>query len=306
MPHPRQRPHMTFASAWEGCAVASRKSATRLGAPKELASWGFAAPPDAPPNDVCRCLAVFRGMRHLAASLSRVARHGLRLGAGEGTWYDSGMQTNPKTWTADARALPTNTPLSAEEVLEKIKAAAGDDFLDGSLAPREEADSGDPAAQVRCRFRGPALRRVVEALLVPQYPHLSVIAAVDCGETIELPYVFALFSGAGHDAAGSSPDARRSCEVRVIATAVVPKSDPVIDTISDLVPGALFSEREKQEMIGVKVKGIPDPRRLFLPDDVPEGVYPWRKDETGIPPEMVRELWKTGRGVADGAAPPEA
>ena len=216
------------------------------------------------------------------------------------------MQTNPKTWTADARALPTDRPLSAEEVLAKIKAAAGDDFLDGSLAPREEAASGDPAHHVRCRFRGPALRRVVEALLSTQYPHLSVIAAVDCGDSIELPYIFALFSGAGHDPAGSSPDAAKSREVRVIATAVVPKSDPVIDTISDLIPGALFSEREKQEMIGVTVRGIPDPRRLFLPDDVPEGVYPWRKDETGIPPDMVRELWKTGRGVDGVPSAPEA
>ena len=111
-------------------------------------------------------------------------------------------------------------------------------------------------------------------------------------------FVSALFSGAGHDAAGSSPEARRSCEVRVIATAVVPKSDPVIDTISDLVPGALFSEREKQEMIGVKVKGIPDPRRLFLPDDVPEGVYPWRKDETAPKEPMVRDLWSAGRPQA--------
>ena len=216
------------------------------------------------------------------------------------------MQTNQKVWTADARALPTDRPLTAEEVLSEIKAAAGDDFLDGKTVSREEAASGDPAAQVHCRFRGPALRRVVEALSSPQYPHLSVIAAVDCGDTIELPYVFALFSGAGHDAAGSSPDAVKSQEVRVIATAVVPKADPVIDTISDLIPGALFSEREKQEMIGVKVRGIPDPRRLFLPDDVPEGVYPWRKDETGIPPEMVRELWKTGRGLGGDAPAPEA
>jgi len=213
------------------------------------------------------------------------------------------MQTTPKVWTADARALPVENPLSAEEVLGKIEAAAGSDFLSGEVVSREEAKSGDAASQVRCRFRGTALRRVVEALLTPQYPHLSVIAAVDCGETIELPYVFALFSGAGHDAAGSSPDAEKSREVRVIATAVLEKANPEIDTISDLIPGALFSEREKQEMMGVKVKGIPDPRRLFLPDDVPEGVYPWRKDETGIPPEMVRELWKTGRGLGDDAAP---
>jgi membrane-bound hydrogenase subunit beta len=36
-------------------------------------------------------------------------------------------------------------------------------------------------------------------------------------------------------------------------------------------------------MIGVIVDGIPDGRRIFLPDDFPEEVYPWRKDEKGIP-----------------------
>ena len=61
----------------------------------------------------------------------------------------------------------------------------------------------------------------------------------------------------------------------------LPKSNPTIETVCDLIPGALVTEREKQEFLGVKIKGIPDSRRLFLPDDIPEGVYPWRRDETG-------------------------
>ena len=42
-------------------------------------------------------------------------------------------------------------------------------------------------------------------------------------------------------------------------------------------------------MLGVKIIGIPDSRRLFLPDDFPEGVYPWRRDETG-PEKMYKNL----------------
>jgi membrane-bound hydrogenase subunit beta len=67
------------------------------------------------------------------------------------------------------------------------------------------------------------------------------------------------------------------------------KNDLRIPTITDIIPGALFTERETQEMMGVEVIGIPDKRRLFLPDDFPDGVYPWRKDETG-PQDLLRVL----------------
>ena len=58
-----------------------------------------------------------------------------------------------------------------------------------------------------------------------------------------------------------------------------PKKDLTIPTVTDLIPGAIFTERETQEMMGVEVIDIPDGRRLFLAGDLPEGIYPWRKDE---------------------------
>jgi Ni,Fe-hydrogenase III component G len=61
----------------------------------------------------------------------------------------------------------------------------------------------------------------------------------------------------------------------------LPKSNLEIESICDLIPGALITEREKQEFLGIKIIGIPDDRRLFLPEDLPKGIYPWRKDETG-------------------------
>ena len=42
-------------------------------------------------------------------------------------------------------------------------------------------------------------------------------------------------------------------------------------------------------MLGIKVIGIPDSRRLFLPDDFPDGVYPWRKNEKGME-KLIRNL----------------
>lgn len=60
--------------------------------------------------------------------------------------------------------------------------------------------------------------------------------------------------------------------------AIVPKDSPEIDTITDVIPGALFYEKEVHEMFGIDIKGHPDLTHLELPDDWPEGLYPLRKD----------------------------
>ena len=58
----------------------------------------------------------------------------------------------------------------------------------------------------------------------------------------------------------------------------VPKENPKIQTISDLLPGAQFHERETADLFGVVFEGHPNPARLVLPDDWPENLYPLRKD----------------------------
>ena len=60
--------------------------------------------------------------------------------------------------------------------------------------------------------------------------------------------------------------------------AEVPENGGVIDSITPVVPAANWSEREFQDLVGVKADGHPDPRRLVLADDWPEGVHPLRKD----------------------------
>ena len=51
-----------------------------------------------------------------------------------------------------------------------------------------------------------------------------------------------------------------------------------VESITPWVAGANWSERECQDLMGVKAKGHPDPRRLIVADDWPEGVHPLRKD----------------------------
>lgn len=110
-----------------------------------------------------------------------------------------------------------------------------------------------------------------------QFPHMAVVSGNDYPKEIELIYHFSLDFGKDRK------------EISLNISVFVPKSKPEIETICDYIPGALITEREKQEMLGVKVIGIPDSRRLFLPDDFPKGVYPWRKNEKGME-KLIRNL----------------
>lgn len=58
----------------------------------------------------------------------------------------------------------------------------------------------------------------------------------------------------------------------------VPAEDPVVPSITPVIPGAAWAEREIYDTVGVKADGHPDPRRLILPEDWPEGVFPLRSD----------------------------
>ena len=73
----------------------------------------------------------------------------------------------------------------------------------------------------------------------------------------------------------------------------VPRDDPRIPTITDLIPGATLYEREVHDMLGVVFEGHPKLERLILPEDWPDGVHPLRKD---VPIEKVMELFLKRQG----------
>ena len=99
--------------------------------------------------------------------------------------------------------------------------------------------------------------------------YLATISGVDKGETFEMVYHFA------------SPVANINLRTEV------PRSEPRFPSICPVIPGAILYERELQEMFGVAVEGIPDGRRLNLPDDWPDNEYPLRKDWKHVRPQEV-------------------
>ena len=57
--------------------------------------------------------------------------------------------------------------------------------------------------------------------------------------------------------------------------------DPVsleFPSVTPKVKAAVWGERELFDMYGLKAVGLPDQRRLVLPDDWPDDLYPLRKD----------------------------
>ncbi len=92
------------------------------------------------------------------------------------------------------------------------------------------------------------------------YTHISTISGVDKGETFEILYHFANKNG--------------NLNLRT----EIPRDNPHVETITSVIPGAILYERELQDMFGMTIDNIPDPRPLVLPDGWPEGNYPLRKE----------------------------
>lgn len=114
------------------------------------------------------------------------------------------------------------------------------------------------------------LINIVTVLRVQRLGYLAAITGLDPGsgaEHIEVLY---------HFCAGQA----------VITLRVpVPRSTPVVPTLSTIIPVAEAFERELQEMFGLTVSGLSCPEHLYLPDEWPGEVYPMRKD---FDPAMVQ------------------
>ncbi|HIJ07278.1 MAG: NADH dehydrogenase (Ubiquinone) 30 kDa subunit [Methanomicrobiales archaeon 53_19] len=175
------------------------------------------------------------------------------------------------------------TILTPQELIDRFTRTFGDLVSDPRIQIRAEGAKKNPNTNIWMTITRDILKPAISMLKEISYPHLSVISGWDVGEELRMQYIFSIYFGERHG------------EYMVIFTVPLTKGDLVLPTITDIMPGALFTEREKQEMFGVTITDIPDGRRLFLPEDFPEGVYPLRKDETGIPDTMVKHLWEVGR-----------
>ncbi|MDH7493241.1 MAG: NADH-quinone oxidoreductase subunit C [Candidatus Saccharicenans sp.] len=152
--------------------------------------------------------------------------------------------------------------MNDQMVIDKAKASLGEKVLDiTNPAPR----------RIFIKLKVEDLLAAVGWLKTEMgFTYLATISGVDLGQTFEVLYHFANnFTG-------------------VNLRTEIPRDQPLLPSICQLIPGAVLYERELQDMFGIVVQNIPDGRPLVLPDDWPAGNYPLRKDwKYERPPEVI-------------------
>jgi len=142
-------------------------------------------------------------------------------------------------------------------------------MTDAELIEKLKVDLGDKVAEITLPARRRLFLKVAPRDLVAVttrlrdaygFVFLSTISGVDNGEAFEIIYHF------------STPETDLNLRTEI------PKAAPHLDSITPVIPGAILYERELQDMFGLVIDGIPDPRPLVLPDDWPAGNYPLLKD----------------------------
>ena len=148
------------------------------------------------------------------------------------------------------------------EIIERVKTLLGDKVLEVS----------NPALRrIFMKVGSQNLRKAVQVLRDDLgFAYLATVSGLDVGENFEIIYHFANTS--------------TQLNLRI----QVPKANPHVESICAVIPGAILYERELQDMFGLVVDHIPDPRPLVLPDDWPAGNFPlckaWKYER---PPEKI-------------------
>jgi Ni,Fe-hydrogenase III component G len=145
--------------------------------------------------------------------------------------------------------------VTAPELVEHVKSNYDGDLTESEARSDRDAWVGVPPEDVQ---------KMAQFIVDEWGPLiLSTITGNDRGGHVDVIYHFA--------ADGVSLNLR----------AAVSKAVDAIDTITPIVPAAIMYEREIMDMFGVTITDHPDPRRLVLPEDWPEGDYPLRSDDFG-------------------------
>lgn len=97
---------------------------------------------------------------------------------------------------------------------------------------------------------------------------LHDLCGLDCGDHFEVVYQLSSLRG----------------PQRLRVKAIVDRDNPVIDSVTRIWEGANFLEREAYDMFGIKFKGHPNLKRIYMWEEF-EG-YPLRKDYVTEPIEV--------------------
>lgn len=168
--------------------------------------------------------------------------------------------------------------LSPEELVASLKEKFSDKISKSRVERHLIGPSKTDMVHIWMTVDRSVYRDVVKHLLtLDDHIHFAVSSGYDIEDRIEIINHFSMYYG------------KKGAEISINFIVPLPKSDPIMESICDMIPGALISEQEKQEMLGVRITNIPKDMRVFISDDFPEDMYPWRKDELNVD-SMARNL----------------
>lgn len=142
-----------------------------------------------------------------------------------------------------------------KKIVEKVKKAIGKNVLEIEI-PRPRR----VFILINKKAFGKTIRYLTKKM---RFSHVSTITGVDVGKEIEVIY---------HLNSGGTIEL--SLKVRVT------KDNPVLPTMTNLVPGATLYEMEVHDLLGVTFEGHPNLSPIILPEGWPPDVYPLRKEWT--------------------------
>jgi len=143
--------------------------------------------------------------------------------------------------------------MTREEALGQIRDRFGGDIVDlFDKSPKRVYIEIDPEAIVR----------VGEFVFRDLGARFNIASGVDTRSHIEILYHFTI------------EDINLLLSLRVRLN----RDHPEIDSLASHIEALNWIEREISELLGVTFRGHPDMRRLLLPDQWPDGVYPLRQD----------------------------
>jgi Ni,Fe-hydrogenase III large subunit/Ni,Fe-hydrogenase III component G len=159
--------------------------------------------------------------------------------------------------------LMEEKPKVGTKYIEALRARFGSAIMDESWQASDQVTVTVPLNSVP---------DIVEMLYYEQGGWLATVVAND-----ERPIngQFALYYVLSVEGAN---DLEVNDKAYVVVHAQIPAHQPEFPSVTPKVPAAIWYEREIRDMFGLRPIGLPDERRLVLPDDWPDNLHPLRKD----------------------------
>ncbi|MEM3573230.1 MAG: NADH-quinone oxidoreductase subunit C [Nitrososphaeria archaeon] len=110
------------------------------------------------------------------------------------------------------------------------------------------------------------LKIVLKSLKDKGYNYISTISGLDQIQNGKIVLLYHIMN--------DSPREYPYITIRI----ELPREDPKVSSIHDILPGALLHENEVFDMFGVNFVGHPNLGRLLLPENVRDDIHPLRRD----------------------------